>query len=62
MKYTKTVTNLSAGELAVKVTDLERQIAKIRLEKNIGKNRNLRQGFILRKQLAVVKTLINKAS
>jgi ribosomal protein L29 len=60
MKYLKTIKNLSEEELAQKAKDLSLAITKGRLEKNTGKNRNLRSTFNLRKQLAMVKTLINQ--
>lgn len=59
MKIKAQLTKLSIGELATKAVDLHRQIIKLKLEKFVGKNRNVRQGFILGKQLALVKTLIN---
>ncbi len=59
MKIKSQFTKLSTGELTTKASDLVRQIAKLRLEKFVGKNRNVRQAYILGKQLALVKTLIN---
>jgi ribosomal protein L29 len=62
MKYLTTVKNLSAGELTQKAADLSMQITKVRLERQTGKNRNVRLQFILRKQLAIIKTLLNQQS
>ncbi len=59
MKIKSQLNKLSVGELTTKSVELMRQIAKLRLEKFVGKNRNVRQAFILGKQLALVKTLIN---
>ncbi len=62
MKYLATVKNLSIGELTQKAGDLSTQITKSRLERQTGKNRNVRHEFILRKQLAIIKTLLNQQS
>lgn len=59
MKYLSQVKHLSKPELIKKASELFAQINKLRLEKSIGKTRNVRQGYILRKQLAIVKTIIN---
>lgn len=59
MKYLSQVKNLSKAELVKKASELFAQINKLRLEKTVGKTRNVRQGYILRKQLAIVKTFIN---
>lgn len=59
MKVKSQFTKLSIGELTTKAVDLNKRIVKLRLEKFVGKSRNVREGFILRKQLALVKTLIN---
>lgn len=63
MKYYdfKTKTRaLTPAELVVRAGELESQIIKTRLEMAVRKVKNLRQVFHLRKQLAVVKSLINK--
>jgi len=60
MKVKQILNKLTAPELAAKVADLRGQIAKLRLEKFTGKNRNVRQVFNLRKQLAITQTLLNE--
>ena len=60
MRIKKTLINLTAPELVTKAADLRRQITKLKLEKSVGKNRNVRQAFMLKKQLAITQTLIHK--
>ncbi len=59
MKIKSTLAKLTAPELITKAAELRRQIAKLRLEKFTGKNRNVRLVFNLRKHLAVTQTLLN---
>lgn len=63
MKYAdfKTKTRaLTPAELVARATELESQITKTRLEMAVHKVKNLRQVFHLRKQLAVIKSLMSK--
>mgnify|MGYP001583982643 FL=1 len=53
-KMKKNYVNLSPAELAAEVTKLRQQIAKAKLDLTVGKLKNVRQIFNLRKQLAVV--------
>jgi len=59
MKIKSQFTKLSVGELTLKLNDLKLRVQKLHLEKSVGKIRNVREGFILRKQVALIKTLIN---
>lgn len=51
---------LAPAQLVVRARELAGQIAKTRLEIRAGKTKNLRQVFGMRKQLAVIKMLLNK--
>ena len=53
---------MTAVELQKKIADNVRQVAKLRLEKHTGKTKNLRLAFILRKQVAIAKSLLNMNS
>lgn len=59
MKFKAEAIKLSEGELLKNASDFRRQITKFRLEKFVGRNRNVRNVFILRKKLAIVNTLLN---
>lgn len=58
-KFKKRVQDLTTAELAVKASELVEEIAKLRLELATGRLQNKRKVFILRKQLAIVKTSEN---
>ena len=58
-KFKKRVQDLTTVELAVKASELVEEIAKLRLELATGRLQNKRKVFILRKQLAIVKTSEN---
>lgn len=53
-KIKKNYLNLSSAELAAEATKLRQQIAKAKLDLTVGKLKNFRQVFNLRKQLAVI--------
>lgn len=53
-KMKKNYVNLSPAELAAEATKLRQQISKAKLDLTVGKLKNVRQIFNLRKQLAVV--------
>ena len=53
-KMKKNYVNLSPAELAAEVVKLRQQISKAKLDLTVGKLKNVRQIFNLRKQLAVV--------
>ena len=53
-KMKKNYVNLSPAELAAEATKLRQQISKARLDLTVGRAKNVRQIFNLRKQLAVV--------
>lgn len=55
-KFKTSVKYLTQGELAVKIRESMASMAKIRLEMTVGKVKNVRQLFNLRKQLAILKT------
>ena len=55
-KFKKSVQDLTTAELTVKACGLVEEIAKLRLELATGRLQNKRKMFILRKQLAIVKT------
>lgn len=58
-KFKNQVKNLNQEELAARAREMQKQLAKTKLELKIGKVRNNRQLFILRKQLAIIKTYEN---
>lgn len=58
-KFKKSVQDLTTAELAVKASGLVEEIAKLRLELATGRLQNKRKMFILRKQLAIVKSYEN---
>lgn len=63
MKYTDfkgKIVVLTKGELGTRAGELVTQITKNRLEMQSKKVKNLRSTYQLRKQLALVKTLLNK--
>jgi len=62
MKIKKQLLTMTAVELQKKIADNVRQVAKLRLEKHTGKTKNLRLAFILRKQVAIAKSLLNMNS
>jgi len=49
--------DMTVAELSDKVRELKKQVASFKLEKSVGKTRNLKTGFLLRKQLARVLTI-----
>lgn len=53
------LSDLSQGELLAKVKELNKDLDKKRLDKGVGRLKNTRQLFNLRKELARVKTVIN---
>jgi len=53
------LTDMTAGELNVLIKDLWIKIGKSKIESKSGKNKNTRQAFTLRKQLARAKTQLN---
>ncbi|MEK7101416.1 MAG: 50S ribosomal protein L29 [Patescibacteria group bacterium] len=55
-KFKKSVQDLTTAELAVKASELALEIAKLRLELATGRLQNKRKIFILRKQLAIMKS------
>lgn len=59
MKIKQQLKNLSKPELAVKITDWSVQINKARLDKALGKLKNLKLIYNLRKQISVAKTYEN---
>lgn len=59
-KFKKTVQNLTAAELAVESKKLQDVILKAKIDKIAGRAKNLREVFILRKKLAIVKSYQNK--
>jgi ribosomal protein L29 len=64
MKYSefkKKAKSMSQAELAMKAKGLAADLTKSRLERTVGRSRNLRAGFNMRKQIALIKTLINKS-
>ena len=52
------LSSLSPAELTERANKLRKEIAKTRLEINIGRQRNVRKVFILRKELARVLTVL----
>ena len=58
-KFKKRVRDLTTAELTVKASELVEEIAKLRLELATGRLQNKRKVFILRKQLAIVKSYEN---
>jgi ribosomal protein L29 len=59
MKFTSTANKLSEGELTTQARELRAKIAKLRLERFVGKSRNVREVFTLRKHLSIINTLLN---
>lgn len=59
---TLTLRDMTETELAVKVKQLNLDIQKKRLEKAVGRLKNMREIFGLRKELARVKTIIKVKS
>lgn len=59
-KYKKTVQHLSPAELVVESKKLAELIMKAKIDKIAGRAKNLRETFILRKKLAIVKSYENK--
>ncbi len=59
-KFKKTVQHLTAAELALEAKKLSAQISKAKLDKIAGRAKNLREVFILRKKLAIVKSYQSK--
>jgi len=55
-------TDMTVSELVIKVRDLAGKIQKQKLEMSVGRVKNTREGFELRKQLARVKTVITLKS
>jgi len=53
-KIKKNYVNLSLAELTAEAAKLRQQITKAKLDLTVGKLKNLRQIFNLRKQLAVI--------
>ena len=56
------VKDMTAEELTTKAKQLALDIQKKRLEKAVGRLKNLREIFILRKELARVKTVLRLKS
>jgi ribosomal protein L29 len=52
--------DMTAGELEVKAREVAGQIQKQRLERVVGRVKNTREVFNLRKQLARIKTVISQ--
>lgn len=59
-KFKKTIANLSSAELVTEAKNLREEIRKQVLDKSLGKLKNMRAGFIMRKKLAVILTKLNK--
>ncbi len=53
------LTDMTAAELTAKIKDLAGQIQKRKLETAVGRNRNVREVFNLRHELARIKTVLN---
>lgn len=58
-KFKKTVQHLTAAELAVESKKLVELILQAKVAKIAGRAKNLRETFILRKKLAIVKAYEN---
>ena len=61
MKIKQQLKNLNKAELATKIEDLKKQIATARLDRALGKLKNNRLIFNLRKQMAMAKTYENNS-
>jgi ribosomal protein L29 len=66
-KVTKTgsevkIQDMSVSELAARAKQLTTEISKKKLEKVVGRLKNTREIFNLRKELARIKTIINLKS
>ena len=59
IKFKKDHKHLTKPELQAKIRELNSKIIKTRLELKIGKVKNLRSVFNMRKQLAILKTYEN---
>lgn len=55
-KYKKITKTMSKAELAVEIKKLQDAIFRAKLDKMGGRNKNLRELFVLRKKLAIAKT------
>jgi len=55
-KFKKTVQHLGTAELTLEAKKLSEQLKTAQLGKMSGKSKNLREAFILRKKLAIVKS------
>jgi ribosomal protein L29 len=53
------LTDLNAVELVVKIKEFRQQIQKKKLDMSVGRVKNMREVFHLRKSLARVKTVLN---
>lgn len=61
MKIKQQLKNLNKAELATKIGDLKKQIATAQLDRALGKLKNNRLIFNLRKQMAMAKTYENNS-
>ena len=55
-EFTKTIDALTQNELKLRTSELRRKIAQTRLSTKVGRTKNFREVFSLRKQLAVILT------
>ena len=53
------MTDLTTLELTAKAGELRQEVVKTRLETRAGKQKNVRKGYLLRKQLARTLTVLN---